>query len=78
MPDLPTLLCNPSFDDEPPPLHCVSCFQAAFTMLKGSLKRLGYGNAKSGYGGDTPCSVSGSAKGWGSLKRQTHFQAASV
>ena len=45
---------------------------------KGSLKRLGYGNAKSGYGGDTPCSVSGSAKGWGSLKRQTHFQAASV
>ena len=37
-------------------------------MLKGSLKCLRYGNGKSGYGGDTPCSVSGYAKGWGSLK----------
>ena len=47
--------------------YCVSCFQAAFAMLKGSLKCLRYGNGKSGYGGDTPCSVSGCAKGWGSL-----------
>ena len=37
-------------------------------MLKGSLKCLDYSNAKSGYGGDTPCSVSGCANGWGSLK----------
>jgi len=38
-------------------------FQAAFALLKGSLKRLRYGNGKSGYGGDTPCSVSRCAKG---------------
>ena len=37
-------------------------------MLKGSLKCLDYSNAKSGYGGDTPCSVLGCANGWGSLK----------
>ena len=37
-------------------------FQAAFALLKGSLKRL-RGNGKSGYGGDTPCSVSRCAKG---------------
>ena len=54
--------------DEPSPLHCVSCFQAAFAMPKGSLKRLGYGNRKGGYGGDTPCSVSRCTKAWGSLK----------
>ncbi|EEP66572.1 hypothetical protein GCWU000324_02972 [Kingella oralis ATCC 51147] len=41
----------------------VSYFQAAFAMPKGSLKRLRYGNGKSGYGGDTPCSVSGCTKG---------------
>ena len=41
----------------------VSYFQAAFAMPKGSLKRLRYGNGKSGYGGDTPCSVSRCAKG---------------
>ena len=44
-------------------------FQAAFALLKGSLKRLRYGNGKSGYGGDTPCSVSGCIDAWGSLKR---------
>jgi len=38
-------------------------FQAAFAMLKGSLKRLRYGNTKSGYGGDTPCSASNCANG---------------
>ena len=38
-------------------------FQAAFAMLKGSLKRLSYDNAKSGYGGDTPCFVSNCANG---------------
>ena len=37
-------------------------------MLKGSLKCLRYGNGKSGYGGDTPCSVSGCINAWGSLK----------
>ena len=37
-------------------------------MPKGSLKRLRYGNGKSGYGGDTPCSVSGCINAWGSLK----------
>ena len=40
-------------------------------MLKGNLKRLGYGNGKSGYGGDTPCSVSRCAKVQCSLKQQT-------
>ncbi|WP_303109948.1 hypothetical protein [Kingella sp. (in: b-proteobacteria)] len=38
-------------------------------MLKGSLKRLNYGNGKNGYGGDTPCSVSNYADDCGSLKR---------
>ena len=61
-------LFNALFDDEPSLLHCVSCFQAAFALPKGSLKRLGYGNRKSGYGGDTPCAVARCAKGWGSLK----------
>ena len=37
-------------------------------MPKGSPKRLRHSNAKSGYGGDTPCSVLGCANGWGSLK----------
>ena len=39
-------------------------FQAAFAMPKGSLKRLRRSNRKSGYGGDTPCSVSGCINGW--------------
>jgi len=34
------------FGDEPLPFHCVSCFQAASALLKGSLKRLGYGNQR--------------------------------
>ena len=51
-----------------PPYNCVDEFQAAFAILKGSLKRLRYGNGKSGYGGDTPCSVSICANAWGSLK----------
>ena len=58
---------NKQLGDEPSPLHFR--FKAAFAMLKGSLKCLRYGNGKSGYGGDTPCSVSGCAKSWGSLKR---------
>jgi len=33
-------------------------FQAAFVMPKDSLKHLRHSNRKSGYGGDTPCSVS--------------------
>ena len=48
--------------------NALTLFQAAFAMLKGSLKRLGYGNRKSGYGGNTPCAVARCAKGWGSLK----------
>ena len=48
-------------------MTAIFIFQAAFAMPKGSLKRLGYGSGKSGYGGDTPCSVSGCTKGWGSL-----------
>ena len=51
--------------------YCVSCFQAAFAMLKGSLKCLRYGNGKSGYGGDTPCSVSGCINAWGNLRGKT-------
>jgi len=39
-------------------------FSAAFALPKGSLKRLRYGNGKSGYGGDTPCSVSGCINAW--------------
>ena len=35
----------------------------------GSLKGVGCGDGKSGYGGDTPCSVSGCIDAWGSLKR---------
>ena len=67
------------FGDEPSPLHCLSYFhfQAAFALLKGSLKRLDYGNAKSGYGDDTSCSILGYAKGWCSLKTQIAFQPAS-
>jgi len=38
-------------------------FSAAFALPKGSLKRLRYGNGKSGYGGDTPCSASNCAHG---------------